>query len=106
MKKHELKTDPQVFDDVVSGRKTFEIRKDDRGFEVGDLLKLRKTKHTGVEMCSYPHPDHPGRVVKGKPLEYIGPPLYVRVTYILRGPIYGLADGWVIMSIQPRDGCS
>lgn len=103
MQIHELKTDPQVFDAVAEGRKTFEIRKDDRGFAVGDLLMLRKTKHTGQEMRSYPHPDHPGRIVEGKPLKYVGQPLYVRVTYILRGPIYGLADGWVIMAIQPRD---
>jgi hypothetical protein len=92
MKEHELKTDPQVFDDVVVGRKPFEIRKDDRDFEWGDVLKLRKTKHTGAEMA------------EGAPLEYVGPPLYVYVTYILRGPIYGLADGWVIMAITPRDG--
>lgn len=92
MKEHELKTDPKVFDDVVAGLKPFEIRKDDRGYEVGDLLKLRKTKHTGAEMA------------EGAPLEYIGPPLYVYVTYIMRGPIYCLADGWVIMAIMPRDG--
>ena len=91
---HELKTDPAVFDAVCEGRKTFEIRKDDRLFAVGDLLKLRKTKHSGREMA------------EGAPLEYDGPPLYVYVTYILRGPIYGLADGWVIMSITPRDGCA
>lgn len=91
MQTHELKTDPQVFDDVVDGRKTFEIRKDDRGFEVGDMLVLRKTKHTGAEMAN------------GAPLKYLGA-LYVYVTYILRGPIYGLADGWVIMAIMPRDG--
>ena len=95
MKEHELKTDPQVFDDVVEGRKPFEIRKDDRGFEVGDLLKLRKTKYTGAEMSLAHCP---------APLEYVGPPLYVYVTYILRGPIYGLEDGWVIMAIMPRDG--
>jgi len=94
MKTHELKTDKQVFDEVASGRKTFEIRKDDRGFEVGDFLVLRKTLRTGEEMK------------QGWPLEYVGPPIYVYVTYILRGPIYGLADGWVIMSITPRDGCS
>lgn len=93
-KEHELKTDPQVFDDVLKGRKTFEIRKDDRDFTVGDMLKLRKTLHTGEEMR------------QGSPLEYVEPPLYVYVTYILRGPIYGLADGWVIMGIIPRDSCS
>ena len=93
-KEHELKTDSQVFDAVLEGRKTFEIRKDGRGFSVGDLLKLRRTLRTGEEMK------------KGFPLEYVGPPLYVYVTYILRGPIYGLADSWVIMGIIPRDSCS
>lgn len=91
MQMHELKTDPQVFDDVVAGRKTFEIRKDDRDFQEGDLLMLRKTLHTGTEMA------------KGAPLKYLGT-VYVYVTYIMRGPIYGLADGWVIMAIMPRDG--
>jgi len=33
---HRLKTWPGFFDDVVSGRKTFEIRANDRGFKVGD----------------------------------------------------------------------
>jgi len=92
MQEHELKTDLTVFDDVEAGRKPFEIRKDDRGYEVGDLLKLRKTKHTGAEMAA------------GASLEYVGTPLYVYVTYILRGPVYGLADGWAIMAIIPRDG--
>jgi hypothetical protein len=89
---HELKTDPQVFDDVLDGRKTFEIRKDDRGFRVGDTLKLRKTLNTGEEMAA------------GAPLLYSPLPLFVEVTYILRGPIYGLADGWVIMGIKHKAG--
>ena len=92
MKEHELKTDPVVFEDVISGKKKHEIRFDDRGFEVGDLLKLRKTRHTGEEMKA------------GKPLEYIESPAYFYVTHIQRG--YGLKDGWVILSVEPRDACS
>lgn len=86
---HELKTDPLVFDDVVSGNKTFEIRKNDRGFCVGDILKLRKTKYSGAEM------------VRGAPLEYLDEPFYVVVTHIMYGPIYGLETNWIIMSIKP-----
>lgn len=89
MKIHELKTDPDVFDAVSRGEKTFEIRRDDRGFEVGDKLILKKTVHTGAEMAA------------GAPLYFEGEPESYWVTYILRGPIYGLADGWVIMSIEP-----
>jgi len=39
---HELKTLPQYFGPVVEGIKTFEIRKDDRGYAVGDLLFLKE----------------------------------------------------------------
>ncbi len=88
IKLHTLKTDPEVFQAVIKKLKTYEIRKDDRGFNVGDFLLLQETKYTGKEM------------LKGKPLQYTGRELDVEVTHILRGPIYGLEDGWVIMSIK------
>ncbi len=37
---HQLKTWPQYFDVILSGEKTFEIRRNDRGFAVGDVLML------------------------------------------------------------------
>jgi len=42
MKTHELKLDIKYFDDVKSGKKNFEIRKNDRDFKVGDILELKK----------------------------------------------------------------
>jgi len=42
MKTHELKIWPQYFDAVRSGLKTFEIRRDDRNFAVGDRLVLEE----------------------------------------------------------------
>lgn len=85
---HELKTDPAVFVAVLCGQKTFEIRFDDRGYEAYDILKLRETEHSAAEMKA------------GAPLKYTGREIEVQVKYILRGPIYGLMDGWVIMSIS------
>jgi ParB family transcriptional regulator, chromosome partitioning protein len=39
-KLHMLKTDPGPFEAILKGEKRFEYRPDDRGFEVGDTLKL------------------------------------------------------------------
>ena len=76
---HQLKILPQHFQDVLSGRKTFELRKDDRGYQVGDELILAEwdgEKYTGVAIP-------------------------VRVTHILRNhPEYGLMDGYCILSIK------
>lgn len=41
-KTHELKTWPQYFEAIANGVKTFEIRRNDRLFEVGDALRLRE----------------------------------------------------------------
>ncbi|EHJ49567.1 hypothetical protein DFW101_3571 [Solidesulfovibrio carbinoliphilus subsp. oakridgensis] len=87
-KKHELKTDPAVFQDVYSGEKTWEIRRDDRNFCVDDCLLLLETQHTGQEMQD------------GKPLVYTGRAVLAHVTYVFSGPAYGLAAGWCIMSIK------
>lgn len=87
MKTHELKTDSHVFGAVARGDKTFEIRLNDRDYEVGDVLILKETEHGGNQMK------------QGAPLIYTGSEHECVVTYILAGPIYGLAEGWVIMSI-------
>ena len=42
MTRHELKTWPQYFAAVRSGKKRFEIRRNDREFAVGDVLVLRE----------------------------------------------------------------
>lgn len=84
---HILKTDSDVFQAMLEGRKTFEIRFNDRDFHEGDTLLLKETKNSGEAMKH------------GLPLEYTGRELTRRVMYILHGPVYGLADGWVIMSV-------
>lgn len=47
-KVHDVKCVPPHFNDVASGRKTAELRIDDRGYEVGDIL--RQHEYVGGEM--------------------------------------------------------
>ena len=91
MDTHELKTDPEVFQAIYDGLKTYEIRKHDRDYKVGDRLHLRETFYTGQQMKS------------GKPLRYTGRQHFAQITHILRGPVYGLANGWSILSITQAD---
>lgn len=90
MRTHELKTDPEVFQAVLDGLKTYEIRKNDRGFAVGDALLLRETTHSGAAIAA------------GAPLGYTDRQYATWVTHILTGPVYGLEAGWVILSLKAR----
>lgn len=85
---HELKTDPQSWDDVYAGFKTHEVRLNDRNYRIGDFLILNRTVHSAAEMKA------------GAPLLFSGRRLVVQVTHILTG--YGLLPGWVVMSIKPH----
>lgn len=84
---HELKTDYKVFEAVANRMKTYEIRFNDRNYQVGHVLVLKETKYTGEEMK------------QGLPLVYSGREIEAVVTHVLNGPIYGLMDGWAILSI-------
>lgn len=44
---HSLKIWPVYYDDVASGKKTFEVRKDDRNYQVGDVLLLSEWNGEG-----------------------------------------------------------
>lgn len=45
---HVLKTAAIVWDAVASGAKTFEVRKNDRFFQRGDAVRLRKLSADGI----------------------------------------------------------
>lgn len=83
MATHELKCWPEFFAAIVDGRKTFEYRRNDRGFAVGDTLRLMEFEdgggYTGREVCR-------------------------RVTYMLEGiAVPWLPPGCCVMSIVASD---
>jgi hypothetical protein len=78
--KHELKIWPQYFCRVEDGSKTFEVRKNDRGFQPGDVVVLREydpTEITHEELLPM------GQIHEYKrPIGYTGKSLTFRVGYL------------------------
>jgi hypothetical protein len=63
---HDLKSWPEFFGPVLEGRKTFELRKNDRNFMVGDILWLREweprtAKYSGREIRKREADNGPGQ---------------------------------------------
>lgn len=82
---HSLRCWPEFYAKLESGEKTFELRKDDRGFRAGDMLLLREWL--------------PGTEV------YTGRETLRRVTYLMCGPAFGLLPGYVCMALSD-DSCT
>ncbi len=76
----EKKILPEYYHSVRINEKTFELRKDDSDYRIGDVLVLKEWD--------------------GK--NYTGNLLVREITYILRDvPQYGLMEGYCILGIQP-----
>lgn len=80
MKHHKLKLDMNFCDDVLSGRKNFEVRYNDRGYQAGDTVSFipyvgMLRSHHEVEDKKY------------------------QITYVLNG--WGLKNNYVVFGIKP-----
>lgn len=79
---HTLKIQPEFFEAMTEGRKTFEIRRgNDRTYVVGDTLRLREYL-----------PDRK---------DYSGREMDVLVTYVMHGPPLLPEDMW-LMSVEKK----
>jgi hypothetical protein len=86
---HYLKTWPAFWEAVERGDKTFEVRKNDRAFQTGDLLVLE-----------YFDPDNPPCQW---PIANTRQPIYRRVTFVLPGGEFGIEPGYVVMGITEAE---
>jgi len=77
---HELKTWPSYFNAVRNGTKTFEVRKADRPFKIGDTLLLKE--------------------YEPKSERYTGACVTKKISYILNGGQFGIESGFVILGLQ------
>ena len=73
---HELKIQSEYFEVVNNKTKTFEIRKNDRNFKVGDKILLRE-----IDSCS----------------RYTGGISWWKITYMTD---YAQQEGYVVMAIE------
>jgi hypothetical protein len=83
---HEVKSWPEFFAPVAKGVKTFELRRDDRGYRIGDLIRLREWE--------------PERQ------EYTGREITKRIVYIMKGvgpggvePYRGIFTDYAILQL-------
>lgn len=79
---HDLKTWPEFFDEVIAGRKPFEVRRNDRGYRVGDVLHLREWSPSSQS--------------------YSGRSTRQVVTYLMSDR-FGVDPAMVIMGIHPAE---
>lgn len=86
---HELKIQPEHFLAVIEGNKRAEIRKMDRDFRVGDLLKLREWDPRMKQTSD-------GVPATAELTFYTGRSTEAAITHILTG--WGLQDGYAMLS--------
>jgi len=81
MKIHELKTCKKFFDEVANGNKTFEIRYNDRDYQIGDKLVLRAV--TDDDARAY--------------IDGVSP-IHAKITYVVKD--WGLEKGYVVLALK------
>ena len=76
---HELKCWPASFWDITTGKKTFDVRRWDRPYQVGDELHLREWDPSTQK--------------------YSGHNLTRRVTYLQMGGQFGVDPGYCVLGL-------
>jgi len=94
---HQLKCWPPGYEHLLDGRRRFDVRKNDRMFKVGDVIKFR-------EFVPKMHAAKFGQDNE----YYTGRNFFMRVRYILnprpdRDPDCGLVSGYVALDLEMID---
>lgn len=82
MKKHILKIKFEYAVDILKNGKNFEARLNDRNYEKGDLVKFDVIDCFGTKMG-------------------MDMPIY-KITYVLYGGQYGIAEGYCVFGIEEQ----
>lgn len=88
-KVHTLKTVGTVWDAIKSGEKRFEVRKNDRFFQRGDIVRLRKLADDGHHYAT-------GNDGRFSTLDQD-----FRIGWILQGGQFGIEPGYIVFQLEP-----
>ncbi len=93
MTEHKLKTWPAYFDAVARGDKSFEVRRDDRGFQKGDIVLLQRTREDRLHEIDWDFgmPLRPKHEIRK------------RIGYVLTGGQFGIEPGYVVLQLVDAD---
>lgn len=81
---HLLKTLARYYDAVADGRKTFEVRRNDRAFQTGDELLLERWEETKYGLTE----SSPRQLLK------------VKITYLLQGGQFGIEPAYCVLGFK------
>ncbi|MBF9238553.1 DUF3850 domain-containing protein [Hymenobacter sp. BT683] len=79
---HELKIWPSCFAAVKAGNKPFDVRENDRSFQVGDLLLLRE--------------------VEPENEQFTGRTITRWISYVLQGGTFGIQPDWCVLGFSDQ----
>jgi len=88
---HDLKITPPYFKAVEDGRKTFEIRQNDRGFQAGDYIRLREWDENNPRPADWLGMHHQN-------WKYTGRELTREITYVTG---YEQKPNFVVFAFKP-----
>ena len=80
---HKVKCRTNYYDAIVAGDKKFDVRRDDRGYQKGDILHLQKYDGDKLRYVTSSH---------GEPYSIQKP-----IKYILTGGQFGIEPGYVVL---------
>lgn len=95
---HELKVNDAYWKHLVSGAKNFEVRRDDRGFQRGEVLRLKR--HDPLHRCYLRTNPNSYEIEHVGDQSELADTLHKRITFILTGGQFGIEPGYVVMALE------
>lgn len=88
---HDLKLTPPYFQAVMEGRKTFEVRQNDRGFQAGDSVTLKEWDENMPRPADFLHMHHQNWKLTGRTI-------VKKIGYVTG---FEQRPNWVVFSLLP-----